>query len=224
MSPAPSLKTKIQPRQSRARDTVDLIIDTAGALLDEVGLEQMSTNLVCKRAGISPPALYRYFPNKHSILKALGDKVMERQDQAVYRWIEAGGVEGGDLEARIARLVEIQTEVTEITRRCPGSNAIMRAMRAVPILHEHRIVSRNRVVQHLAMSLARTYPAIPVERLQLSTKLVVELMYASMEMVIEEPGPWDERLIEETCRAFAVYFDSLQADGEAGRPPPGGPA
>ena len=49
------------PKQRRAQETYERLLDVAGALLGEVGIERVSTNLIAARAGVTPPALYRYF-------------------------------------------------------------------------------------------------------------------------------------------------------------------
>ena len=41
-----------------------VLIDLDDGATVEVGIERLSTNLVCERAGLTPPALYRYYPNK----------------------------------------------------------------------------------------------------------------------------------------------------------------
>ena len=59
----PDLDTKT-PQRQRGKDTFEMILATAGELLSEVGFEKLTTNLVCERAGMTPPALYRYFGDK----------------------------------------------------------------------------------------------------------------------------------------------------------------
>ena len=53
---APSLDTKSRPSRRRGKDTFEVILTTAGELLAEVGFERLTTNLVCERAGLTPPA------------------------------------------------------------------------------------------------------------------------------------------------------------------------
>src|SRR5262249_31941379 len=59
------------PRQERALQTYERLLDVAGELLAEVGVERISTNMICARAGMTPPALYRYFKDKYAVLEAL---------------------------------------------------------------------------------------------------------------------------------------------------------
>ncbi|MBV8684596.1 MAG: TetR family transcriptional regulator, partial [Caulobacteraceae bacterium] len=53
---APSLDAKSLPSRRRGKDTFESILATAGVLLAEVGFERLTTNLVCERAGLTPPA------------------------------------------------------------------------------------------------------------------------------------------------------------------------
>ena len=81
------LLEKNKPRQERAKRTYEAILTAAAELLVEVGVERISTNLVAERAGITVPALYRYFPNKYAVLHALGAGLMDAQDTVI--WDEA---------------------------------------------------------------------------------------------------------------------------------------
>src|ERR1035437_6217234 len=83
----PSLITKKQPTQQRSTQPFELILQRTAEVLADVGIERLSTNLVCERAGLSPPALYRYFPNKYALLSELGQRLMQRQNELIPRWI-----------------------------------------------------------------------------------------------------------------------------------------
>ena len=206
-----SLATKLTPSQSRARTTFEAVLSTAGDLLGEVGFERLTTNLVCERAGMTPPALYRYFPNKYAILSELGRRLMEEQDEAVFAWIEAGGLEARDLDEAVAKNCRMQKEVNEITRRMPGGVWIMRALRAVPMLRDIRIASRDKVAQHISETLRARYPGVPAAELYRTARLTTELMYAATEMVLEEPDQDEDRINEDVCWMVVMHYQRLAA-------------
>ena len=83
------LLEKNKPRQERAKRTYEAILVAAAELLVEVGVERISTNLIAERAGITVPALYRYFPNKYAVLNALGAVLMDRQNEVFQQWFDA---------------------------------------------------------------------------------------------------------------------------------------
>jgi AcrR family transcriptional regulator len=68
------------PIQDRARATVDAILEATAALLAERGYEGVNTNAVADRAGVKPPAVYRYFPNKFALYEALAHKLQGELD------------------------------------------------------------------------------------------------------------------------------------------------
>lgn len=62
---------KKTPRQERAKVTVEAMLDAAARLLVEHPGEELDTNAVAARAGVSIGSLYQYFPNKGAVIQAL---------------------------------------------------------------------------------------------------------------------------------------------------------
>ena len=67
------------PSQARSRATLDIILEAAAQLLESVGEGGFNTNALAERAGVSIGTLYRYFPDKQSIIAALA-----RQEKAAF--------------------------------------------------------------------------------------------------------------------------------------------
>ena len=80
-----------RPAQQRSSETYERILAVTAETLAEIGFERLSTNIVCERAGLTPPALYRYFPNKYALLYELGRRLMQRQN-ALSRAGSGGGL------------------------------------------------------------------------------------------------------------------------------------
>jgi AcrR family transcriptional regulator len=203
------LDTKLRPTQARGQDTYEIVLVTAGAMLRDMGFEQLTTNAICERAGLTPPALYRYFPNKYAVLKALGDRLMTAQDQVVLAWIDAGGLEGSGIDAWLEKSVAIHRRIVDITLSFPGGAAIGRALRAVPMLQRLRFESRDMVADRFFEAIRARYPDAPEHRLRVAMRMMVELSYAATEMVIEEPERDAETLSYEVCLMFALYLESF---------------
>ncbi len=60
-----------QPVQERSRQTVARILDAADTLIDEGGVEAVTTRAVADRAGVTYPSLYRFFADREEILDQL---------------------------------------------------------------------------------------------------------------------------------------------------------
>jgi AcrR family transcriptional regulator len=65
------LNPRKKPRQERARQTVDAILEAAAQVFERHGYAAGTTNRIAERAGISIGSLYQYFPNKDSVLVAI---------------------------------------------------------------------------------------------------------------------------------------------------------
>jgi AcrR family transcriptional regulator len=83
---AVELLEKNRPKQQRAIRTYEAILTAASELLCEVGLEKISTNNIAERAGVTVPALYRYFPNKYAVLNALGSRLVAALNNSCESW------------------------------------------------------------------------------------------------------------------------------------------
>jgi AcrR family transcriptional regulator len=204
------LETKVQPHQDRSKSTFDTILVVAGDLLAESGFEQLTTNKISERASLSTPAIYRYFPNKYAILNEMAARLMDLQDQAVFAWIEAGGMDAPTLDDVIEKYFAILKQVNEITRDHPGGVSVMRAIRAIPLLHETRLGSRDRVADQLFLHLRRRSSRGSDEELRIATRVSIELMYAATEMVVGEPGPDDDKVTHEVCVMIGLYLERFR--------------
>jgi AcrR family transcriptional regulator len=67
----PTLDTRKKPRQRRALDTVEVILDAAAQVLVARGPTGFTTNHVAERAGVSVGTVYQYYPNKAALLLQL---------------------------------------------------------------------------------------------------------------------------------------------------------
>ena len=85
-------KTAVQARSAR---TVEAIVEAAARILETLGFEGYTTNVIAARAGVSIGSLYQYFPNKDAITLALiareAATLLEdvRQAAVVEDWREA---------------------------------------------------------------------------------------------------------------------------------------
>lgn len=184
--PSPPLAAKKQPAQQRATETFERILEVTAQTLADVGIERLSTNLVCERAGLTPPALYRYFPNKYALLYELGQRLMLRQNELIPRWITAevltGSAEG--LERAIQGLL---LDTHRVTQDTVGGMWITRALRAVPALQKVRLESHEQVTAAQAELLSQAFPGVDVQELRLIGRIAVEMIYAAVELLFDEP-------------------------------------
>ena len=179
------LDRKRDPTQTRALETCERILDAAANLLGEVGIERLSTNLICERAGLSPPALYRYYPNKYAVLAELGVRLMMSQNELLEKWATPATMKlpAARFEQRIR---ELFMDTLEMTREAIAGEWITRALRAVPSLAPVRIESHEHVTGLVVAAFASAWPGVPEARMRLVSRLAIEVMYSAQELLVDD--------------------------------------
>ncbi|WP_447758695.1 TetR/AcrR family transcriptional regulator [Sphingopyxis fribergensis] len=172
------------PQQDRARQTQGRLLDVAGELLAEVGIERISTNMIAARAGLTPPALYRYFGDKYAVIEALGRRLTERQNAVLDAWLARHAPAGiGGMADHIGDLL---IENAAVTRAEPGAVWILRALHASPQLVHIRLESHRHVTDRLTDACAVHLAGADRDALWSRLRLAVELGFAADEMLYEE--------------------------------------
>jgi AcrR family transcriptional regulator len=100
----------------------DAIVQAAGALAAEAGINAVQIAPVSQRAGVATGTVYRYFPSKDELVAALVDDVSERELGAMRRAADAAP---GPLSALAAA-------ITTYAARALGSRKLAFALIAEP--------------------------------------------------------------------------------------------
>ena len=84
-NPAVSPASRRTPLQPRSVQTIQRVIEAASSLLCRTPLEDVTTTRIAVEAGISVGALYRFFPDKQSILDGVAVRHVQHFRQLVER-------------------------------------------------------------------------------------------------------------------------------------------
>jgi len=120
-----------QPKQRRARQTVDAVLDAVVRVLKRDGFDAVTTNRIAEVAGVSIGSVYQYFPDKRAIFVALHQRHVDRIDRMVEtRLVEhaASSLEdlvramvGGMIEAHETDPELHELLLTEVPHRADGT-------------------------------------------------------------------------------------------------------
>jgi AcrR family transcriptional regulator len=186
----------------------DRLLSAAGELLSEMGMERISTNMICQRAGLSPPALYHYFSDKYDVVVALGEKLMETQNVALEAWVDRHS--GGGIEAYADNIEELLRETAEITEAEPGGVWLERALHSTPKLEHVRIQSHQLVTEILTAAFHPLAPGQPLERVARRVRFVVEIGYSAVEMLHSEPNMARNDILVEAAHIIRIAMLDLR--------------
>ncbi len=138
------LTPRRKPMQQRARERTQQILDITARLLEEVGIDDLTTILIAKELGISVGSLYHYFPNKHAILFALGESWLEEMTAAMND-IESLNLTSMNLEEFVDAAVDKMLAVYKTQKAVlPLAQALwsIPELRDLDIQHDDLVISK----------------------------------------------------------------------------------
>ena len=209
------LELRRTPMQARGQATFEEILDATAGLLDKVGGDKVTTNLIARAAGVNVATLYQYFPNKQAVLLEL----FKRQSEARIRIGErllAGIGATDDWRKVIGGAVQV---IAKARAEMTGTLALRQIMRSSPQLLEHE----RRYAQHMSAVLAAGLQAAGVkdDRAQLVARCAVETLTALLDLWSIETRGDDDRVVEEAKTLLlgylAPYFESARNRAAIGR-------
>ena len=192
------LELRAKPRQARSAATFDHILDTAIIVLEQDGWDAFSTNVLAERAGIGIQTLYRYFPNKLSVVATLAQRIIGEWDE----WFE-------DFDRFVSQDIERGAEngflfFLEKLKNQPGGVAIRRAMNASPVLREMDREDNRRMANGFADAFARQSGDKNAGDFFYMFLTVIEASLAVADVVLDSPKAESEQMIDEF-----VFMQSL---------------
>lgn len=199
----PDLRLRTTPTQARSQESFNKILDATAALLDEVGLDGMSTNLVAERAGVRVRTVYRYFPNKHALVAAL----FRRQTRQANRILLFGVGKLADRDRCWKEAIRaLVADYFAATLESPGWLTVRRTVMASPAFGE---LAREAVVEPtkaLEEVLARRGVTVPRARLAIVTELVQQMSTAGVDLAVRHRRAQRQVIVEELGNALVRYL------------------
>lgn len=200
------LKRRLIPKQERSIQTVNHILEVSATILDEVGLDDFNTNLLAKRCNLRVATIYRYFPNKLSIIVELSHRWYDICETEIPAHRELGDI-SKDWKHVVDDMVDIYVE---LARKYPGFLAIRRALQANTVLREIESEAISRVAQTLVDSLQKRGINNDIEELQAFTKtfLVAGVSAVDLAWSTQKRGTVDRIFVEQVKRLSRAYFST----------------
>ena len=183
------LRTK--PTQARSAAKFDHILDTAVILLETEGWDGFSTNVLAERAGVGIQTLYRYFPNKLSVVATLAQRTIQEWNE----WFS-------DFDSFFAKDLDDASNnaflfFIENLKNQPGGVAIRRAMNASPALRKMDQEDNRKMAKRYSQALFRHFALDHPEQFYSAALTVIEASLAITDLTFDIPEDEARELIEE---------------------------
>ena len=180
--------------QARSAKTFDHILDTAVVVLEETGWDGFSTNLLAERAGIGIQTLYRYFPNKLSVVATLARRLISEWDS----WFIGDDINFSGRDGTRMFIDKLKNQ--------PGGVAIRQAMAASPPLRELDREDNRRIAKQFAAHLVHLDSSVAYEDAFTTFLVAIESTVAVVDLTFKLPAAEAERLTASCVEMHSEFF------------------
>lgn len=189
-----------KPRQARALQRVERVLDAAEEVFVEVGYDSASTNHIVARAGTSIGSLYEFFPNKQAIAAALAHRYIERLGAFYDTWLIDDPQRSGEQQADA-----IVDAMARFWRQHPGVVPLLRGALGAPELVDAGEKLRVAFVDHLEAVLASRRPDVSAKRRRAVAEVDFDITRALLERAQAEPQHKRAAVLRELKCVLVAY-------------------
>ena len=191
---------RTEPVQQRSTERITSLLDAAAALIDQNGIDGLTTSDVATRSGSSVGVVYRYFPNIQSLLRALASRNMEKFTNRLF------GAMTEQPEGWMAAMNAAIDGYVELLRNEPG----FRALGFGDVIDKRFIQpdqSNNSVLaKQFSELFTRKYGLVPSADLSLDLEIIIEIADALLHRAFLYERQGDERFIEKLRTIVFEYM------------------
>lgn len=192
-----------RPVQARSRERVTNILSHAAAIFHEVGVDATSMSAIARKSGMSLASLYRYFPNKTAIVKAIAEGHVSRMDAVLKARLDTPNL----LDA----LDELIDLFYEFYRDEPAYSAIWSGVQSMPELRELDIRELYNHAGDLDTRLRELCPHIPEERRWTASVMLPRSAGTILRLAATMPEAEARLLVKELkCMARAYLAELIE--------------
>ena len=201
MSRSQTLEPRRRPAAGPARQTVDRILASTAELLDEVGFDDLTTNLIAERADVNVASLYKYFPNKYSVLMALAEQMRDMQIELLAEKLQPQGDWRSELQTLLDAYVELFVSRPGFAELATvlSSSPPLRAIDEASLAAEARVIA-ERVVHYGIEGTRADREAI--------ARVMLEATRGVLPLVRRAAPAGRKRLMRELRRMLEAYLSS----------------
>lgn len=197
------------PKQARARQRLERVLDAAEAVFVEVGCDAATTNEIAARAGTSIGSVYEFFADKQAIAVALAERyLVDLGSVYAERLVDDGDKSGEEL------IESIVNALAAFWRRRPATAALLRGALGAPELVAAGETLRQAFVDHIAAVLAARRPDEDASRCRFVAEISLDITRTLLERAQAEPPRRRGAVLAELKRVLLVYLRSAMG------PPP----
>lgn len=192
------LDIRRQPEQGRSKDTVHIILEAAKMVFGELGIDVVSMTRIAQQAGISKPALYRYFPNKQAIVRALAEQDFVDYEQLIQNLAVS---QYSSLQELV---IDGIRQYSQLYTSAPYRIKLKAAIQADPVLAQLNLVDSRKNAQRMTELILDFLPQQNKQMLYTRILLLTELLDGLMRLISLVDEAEADSLINEFVKRFTA--------------------
>lgn len=195
------------PRPDLATKTRDDLLDQAGAVASDFGLEALSLTMLADRVGVPVEQIYQNFESRAALIDALVDRLLNRQTEAANIWFGRYSAQGravmsGHVEDLLHALYMAGRSVT-------GADILQQALISMPNLAERRMALRGQITDQFVHVLGTMEPSQSRDRLWARYRIAVDMALSAQSLAAAEPQEGQrERVIHEAAQVLRYALEA----------------
>jgi len=195
-----TFELRAKPTQARSAAKFDHILNTAVILLETEGWDGFSTNVLAERAGVGIQTLYRYFPNKLSVVATLAQRIIAEWNDwfSDFDRFVSKDEKSGRNNAFVFFIDKLKNQ--------PGGVAIRRAMNASPALKAMDQEDNRKMAKEYSNALFRHLELDHPEQFYSAALTIIEASLAITDLTFDIPEDEGNQLIEEFVLMKNLYI------------------
>ena len=197
-----------RPTNARSAASFERLLQAAADVLADTGFERLTSNEICARAGLTPPAFYHYFNNKYEVLEELANRLMRKHQENFSAWFAEFSETGQRLPTAEA-LEKLFEAAVRIAAQERSGMWTMRALRALPNLTHVRLKWQRIYADQIIEAARQLAPDVPEETLWTRVRIIVEFAYIVGELAIEEDRIARDVLLRQVGLLFGGILEKL---------------
>ncbi len=195
-----TVELRTLPVQRRSSERLTALLDAAARLIDEKGLDQVTTTAVAYFSNSSVGVLYRYFPNVDSLLRALAWRNLQRYLEAV--------AEASDMSPRMPWSSWDYTldAYVNMMRHEPSFRSLGFGEVVSSKFLDEKLSINSVITQAFAQQVSETHGVPVVPEMLFHLEVAVTWGTSMMQLAFADDPHGDERYIEHARECIGNYL------------------
>lgn len=199
------ITVRTDPVQQRSAERIALLLDAAASLIDQTGIDGLTTSEVATKSDSSVGVVYRYFTDIQALLKALAARNLDKFTDRIFAVMDEEPAEWA------TALDKVIDAYVDLVRTEPG----FRALRFGDVIDERFLKpdrSNNTVLaEQFTELLVARYHLRPSPELSFDLEVLVEIADSIMHRAFLYDPNGDERFIEKLRTMVREYMGKYQS-------------